>query len=172
MTDRREFYIKGRKRLPEPYHFKAVGLPDVYLLNGVTFEDDPDHGPLMTIVKMRGLLRAVGLHIVEKPMSMTGSEFRFLRKQMKLTQNELAKRMRVTDQTIANYEKESTKALGPADPHMRFLYALYILPPESQAGLLKGLAEQIADLSEKTRIPALPRRKLVEGWVETDQAAA
>jgi len=172
MTDRAEFYIKGREHLPEPYHFKAAGLPNIYLLNGVTFEDDPDHGPLITVVNMRCLLRAIGLHIIEKPMPMTGDEFRFLRKQMKLTQNELAKRMRVTDQTIANYEKESTKALGPADPHMRFLYALHILPPESQAGFLKGLAEQIVDPSEKTRIPALPRRKLVEGWIETDRAAA
>jgi transcriptional regulator with XRE-family HTH domain len=37
---------------------------------------------------------------------MTSAEFRFLRKQMGLTQKELGERLGVEDQTIANYEKE------------------------------------------------------------------
>ena len=166
MKDRAEFYVKGREYLTEPYQLKGVGLPNIYLLNGVTIENDPHHGPLISIMHMKGLLRAIGLHIIEKPNPMTGAELRFLRKQMQLTQSDLAKRMRLSDQTIANYEKENTKALGPADPHMRFLYALHILPPDSHARLLKALAEQIAQRSPKTRIPDQPRRKIVEGWHE------
>ena len=104
MTPRAEFHIKGRPRLAEPYHLKGVGLPNIYLLNGVKVEHDPDYGRLVTIDNVDGLHRAIGLHIVEKRDRMTGDELRFLRKQMNLSQAALAKRLRVTDQTVANYE--------------------------------------------------------------------
>lgn len=76
------FYIGGRPYLDEPYHLKGVGLPNIYLLNGVIFENDPDYGELITIENLEGLLRTIGLHIVEKCEPMTGAELRFLRKQM------------------------------------------------------------------------------------------
>jgi DNA-binding transcriptional regulator YiaG len=169
MNERLEFYIKGHRRLREPYHLKAVGLPNVYLLNGVTFENDPEHGELVSIENMRGLLGAIGLHIIEKPTPMTGAEFRFLRKQMGLTQAALAKPMHVSDQTIANYEKANTRLAGPADPHMRILYMLHVLPPESRADLLKAVAGSLTDAPEK--VPEMPRRKIVAGWHESGLAA-
>ncbi|MGO8841602.1 MAG: helix-turn-helix domain-containing protein [Methyloceanibacter sp.] len=43
---------------------------------------------------------------------MRGVELRFLRKQLGMTQAALARKMRVSDQTIANYEKENTSIPG------------------------------------------------------------
>ncbi|MGA8688694.1 MAG: hypothetical protein WB662_01985, partial [Methyloceanibacter sp.] len=55
MTERREYYfIMGQAMLPEPYHLPAIGLPNIWLLNGVTFEDDPDYGQLVSIQKLSG----------------------------------------------------------------------------------------------------------------------
>src|SRR6516225_423619 len=102
MSERAEFLLKGQELLAEPYHYRASGLDDIYLLNGVTFEETP-YGPMVTIKKLNGLHRAIGLHIVEKAEPMTGAEFRFLRKQIGFTQAQLGKRLRVSDQTIANY---------------------------------------------------------------------
>jgi putative transcriptional regulator len=50
----------------------------------------PDYGPMIHIENINGLHRAIGLHIVEKLEPMSGREFRFLRKQMGLTQSELS----------------------------------------------------------------------------------
>lgn len=165
-----KFYIAGRPCLDEPYHLKGVGLPNIYLLNGVTFENDPDYGELVTIENLEGLHRAIGLHIVEKCEPMTGAELRFLRKQMDLTQVQLAKRMAVTDQTIANYEKGKTgrNTLGSADLTMRLLYLVHVLPPESRTCLLKEAVEVYAACEAEVRkkLPELPRRKLVGKWTE------
>src|SRR5436190_6361707 len=94
MSPRAELYIKGRAYLDKPYHLKAIGLPNIYLCNGVTIENDPDYGKLITIEDIPGLCSAIGLHIVTKADAMTGLELRFLRKQMKLTQEALADRLR------------------------------------------------------------------------------
>jgi hypothetical protein len=37
-----EFVLKGRRHLAKPYHFKASGLPNVYLLNGAKIARDAD----------------------------------------------------------------------------------------------------------------------------------
>ena len=167
MTERAEFYIKGRELLPEPYHFRASGLPNVYLLNGVRFEDDPEHGALVTFENLKGLQHAIGLHLIEKPAALTGAQFRYLRKLMGLTQDALARVMRVSVQTIANYEKEHTASLGPADPHLRLLFALHILPSEMAALLLQSFARE----EPRKRIPDRSRRKIVGRWREQAMAA-
>jgi DNA-binding transcriptional regulator YiaG len=107
MTKRAEFLIRGRWRLAEPFHYTASGLHNIFLLNGVTIEDT-SYGPMVEIKNLNGLHHAIGLYIIEKPEPMTGAEFRFLRKQMELTQDELARVMKTTDQTVANYEKGKT----------------------------------------------------------------
>jgi putative transcriptional regulator len=164
MTKRAEFWINGRDLLAEPYHYRASGLDNIFLLNGVTTQNT-SYGPMVTIEKLNGLHRAIGLHIIEKPEPMTGPEFRFLRKQMELTQAELATMMRTSDQTIANYEKGKTSELGPADPFMRITYLLHIVPEETRAEVLKAVTERLG-VSDRARLPDMPRRKIVQRWQE------
>jgi DNA-binding transcriptional regulator YiaG len=166
MTARAEFYIKGRPHLAEPYHLRGIGLPNIYLLNGVTIERDPEYGQLVTIDNVEGLHRAIGLHIVEKHGCMSGPELRFLRKQMNLSQAALGKRLRVTDQTVANYEKGKTDIPGPVDTLMRGLYLLHVLPPDTQARLMVDLIEN------ERRVPDMSRRKVVGKWQDRGVAHA
>jgi putative transcriptional regulator len=168
MSERAEFFIKERDLLAEPYQFQASGLNDIFLLNGVSETDTP-YGPMVHIHNVHGLQRAIGLHIAEKPQLMTGAEFRFLRRQIELTQSDLAKRMCITDQTIANYEKGKTK-LGSADPFMRALYLVHILPEQTRVGILKPMIEESAAMSRK-RLPDVARISIVEGWSEAQQRA-
>lgn len=163
MSKRAEFLMKGQALLAEPYHYTASGLDNVYLLNGVTIDDTP-YGPMVNIQNLNGLHHAIGLHIVENEGPMTGPEFRFLRKQLELTQAELAHAMRISDQTIANYEKGVTEP-GPADPYIRFLYLLEIVPAETKVELLKIYAERKRS-TEGAALPDIPRRKLVQKWQE------
>jgi hypothetical protein len=55
MSDRAEFWIKGRKRLAEPFQYSACGLNNIFLLNGVTIEDT-SYGPMVNIEKLNGLI--------------------------------------------------------------------------------------------------------------------
>src|SRR5258708_2497948 len=130
MSEQTDFYMEGREFVAEPYHYVESGLDDIFLLNGVS-ETMTDYGPMVHIENINGLHRAIGLHIAEKEEPMTGPEFRFLRKQMGLSQAELAKDLGVSDQTVANYEKGNTR-LGPADALMRACYLLSVLPAETR----------------------------------------
>jgi len=169
MSRRAEFFQKGPDLLAEPYHYVASGLDNIYLLNGVAIEETP-YGAMVTIENLNGLHHAIGLHIVEKADPMLGAEFRFLRKQMELTQGQLGKRLRVTGQTIANYEKGHTK-LGPADPLMRGFYLLSILPEETRIQVLKSINERLAK-EQAAKVPELPRRKIVQHWKECARQVA
>jgi transcriptional regulator with XRE-family HTH domain len=169
MSKRIEFFIKGRELLPEPYPYREIGLGNIVLLNGVTTAQTP-YGPMTHIESIHGLHRAIGLAIAEMSAPMRGAEFRFLRKQLGLTQAELAARMHVTDQTIANYEKGKT-GLGPADPFLRALYLVHILPNRTRVEVLKPMVERTANKKPK-KLPAVSRSQVAEGWQQSRDEAA
>jgi hypothetical protein len=98
MTARYEFALKGRRHLPKPYHFKASGLPNVYLLSGVKIERDPKYGELVTIDHLRDLITAIAFSLVATTERLTGAETRFLRKRMGATQSDLGAELWVSEQ--------------------------------------------------------------------------
>lgn len=171
MKQRAEFCMKNADLLAEPYQYVASGLDNIYLLNGVSHDDTP-YGKMVTIKNLNGLHRAIGLHIIEQQEQMTGPEFRFLRKQIGLTQAELANMMRVTDQTVANYEKGNTTDFGPADAFMRMTYFFHIIPDDMRAKIIKAMAEDIARRDDKKGITNVSRLKIVDGWREHSHAVA
>ena len=71
-----EFFIEGEPLLAEPYYLRAVGLPNVWLLNGVTFHDDA-YGECYTITDIHGLLQEI-VRAVEAGGGLSEAELRFL----------------------------------------------------------------------------------------------
>jgi DNA-binding transcriptional regulator YiaG len=163
MTERAEFRLKGRRRAAEPYRYLESGLDNVFLLNGFAIEKTT-YGPVVTIDELNDLHCAIGLYIVHKPGPMSGAEFRFLRKQMELTQSQLAAIMNTTDQTIANYEKGKTADFGPADPFIRLTYLVYVAPEDTRAGVLKQMRDHF-------ELPDISRRRIVRQWQISKKAA-
>jgi len=166
MTARAEFFIEGQELLPTPYHYTASGLDNVFLLNGVS-ERATDYGPMVHVENINALHHAIGLHIVEQPEPMDGAEFRFLRKQLQLSQAELGTYMGVTDQTIANYEKGKSgkDGIGPADAYMRALYLLRILPEQTRVDAIKSMID-VPVQNARPKLPEAPRQKIVGRWRE------
>jgi DNA-binding transcriptional regulator YiaG len=150
MTARYEFAIKGRRHAPKPYHFKASGLPNVFLLNGVKIEKDADYGEVITIDRLPELFLAIALRLASKPDRLTGPEMRFLRKRMEMTQTELAKELWVSEQTVANYEKGETKD-GPADRALRYTFLAHVLDGEEIADELRLEVEDLMRPSRRDR---------------------
>ena len=71
------------------YHYTEGGLTNVWLSNGFREEDTP-YGKGVSIEDVEGLHRVIGMKLVKERAQLTGAEFRFLRKELGLSQAKLA----------------------------------------------------------------------------------
>jgi DNA-binding transcriptional regulator YiaG len=143
----------GREHEHKPLHYTACGLDDVYLINGFTRERI-DGEDAVTIEDMDGLWKAIGLALVTGRKALAPREVRFLREHMDLTQAELGAKLRVSDQTIARWEKNKNPMPGAVDALLRVLFlGSEAAPPEGHL-----VAEQLVKLLEDLRERDEPRR--------------
>ena len=108
------------------YEYTGSGLEGIYLKNGYTIVET-SYGKGVKIQDVEGLHRAIAVDIVQQKKPMTGHQFRFLRKEQDLVQEEAAALFRVDVQTIANWEKKGSEPVpGASDIAMRAWYSAYI----------------------------------------------
>lgn len=100
------------------YKYTMSGLDNVYLLNGYTITHT-DYGDAISIVDVDGLHKMIAQTLINKPQRLIPAEFRFLRKEMKLTQGNLAMFFHITPQTVARIEKGETTADVPYEAMFR-----------------------------------------------------
>jgi DNA-binding transcriptional regulator YiaG len=115
------FQHSDRPAVDDPLHYTACGLDNVFLLNGFKREI-VDGEEYVTIDDLDGLWKAIGLHLVSTRKALAPKEIRFLRQHMDLTQAELGAKLRVSDQTVARWEKDRCDLPGPADLMLRVLF--------------------------------------------------
>ncbi len=156
--------LRGREPDSKPLHYKACGLDDVYLVNGFTRENI-DGEDAIIIEDMDGLWKAIGLALVTSRKALAPKEVRFLRSHMYLTQAELGAKLRVSDQTVARWEKGETPITGTADVLLRvFFLACGRAQPEG-GKMLEHLIKVLEELRERdeperpTPITFIHRRK-------------
>ena len=156
MTRRYEFYITGSPLLEVPYLFEGAGLPGVYLCNGVTFRDDPEHGHLVSIKNLPALLQAIAFSVAGRRGPLNGDERRYLRKRIGLSQTALAEKLDIDQQTIANYEKGKSKNTGAADFALKMLVIAKLSPDEQVAERLRLLAAEVITNGEMPETKVTP----------------
>jgi putative transcriptional regulator len=106
-------------------HYNSCGLPNIYLAGGFT-RHKTNYGDGVSIVNVEGLHRAIGESLICSERSLSGPEIRFLRKEMKLTQDLLAEFLKIGTQQVARWEKEECSIPGPADILVRALYKQHV----------------------------------------------
>jgi transcriptional regulator with XRE-family HTH domain len=158
----KEFKIQGVAEAREPYHYKACGLDDVYLFNGFTVEET-NYGRGMTVHNAEALHRAIATYLINDHKPLSAREFRFLRKQMEFTQEDVAKRMRVDVQTIARYEKDQASIPGAVDAVMRILVALYLVPEDKRLDVMTDVLHDLEDRAGQSK-GAMYFRQTVGEW--------
>jgi putative transcriptional regulator len=141
-AEKKQFFIEGLECTCEPYHYRASGLDNVYLVNGFR-PRETSYGTGVTIENVEALHRAIGYELITQQRALSPREFRFLRKQMGFTQQELADRLRLDEQTIGRYEKEQTAIPGPVDLTIRMLFVLYHMPADQRESLLEEIKEHL-----------------------------
>ncbi len=149
MTKNAQIFSIGEDTPAEkPYLFKECGLDNIYLDSGFSIEE-VDGEEYVSIENIDGLWRAIGLHLVTSEKTLAPKEIRFLRTQMGKTQSEIAKLLRVDDQTVARWEKMKCKIPGPADLILRVLFLSSDVAQPEGGEILKALHGTIESLVEQ-----------------------
>lgn len=101
------------------YRYTESGLTNVWLANGYTIRKTK-YGDGVSIHNMDGLHRALARALSNKPR-LTGTEVRFLRKEMGLSQRGLGELLGVTEQAVSLWERKG-QLPKTADRLLRLIY--------------------------------------------------
>lgn len=126
------------------YQYRECGLDSVWLINGYTLIEDDAYGNCVSITDTKGLHKAIAHDLIFNKPTLTGAEFRFLRKELELSQKALADLVGKDEQAIARWEK-TKKAPTHAD---RMLRALILDFHKENVGLIE-LINRIRDIDEQ-----------------------
>ena len=102
------------------YHYTESGLNNVWLANGFTIRKTK-YGEGVSIRDVDGLHRALALALANKPR-LTGTEVRFLRKEMGMSQRSLGGLLGVSEQAVALWERKGR----PPKTAERLLRLIYV----------------------------------------------
>ena len=147
MTAAIRFCLHDREISAEPFHYKMSGLDDVYLLNGFKVHST-SYGRGVSVEKADELHQAIGSYLIRHRKVLSPKDFKFLRKTMKLTQDELADCLGLTSQTVARYEKGQTEIPGPADKLTRFLFAFSLVSEGERAKIMREIMDVTRELQD------------------------
>lgn len=103
------------------FHYTGSALTNVYLRNGYKEVETP-YGKGLSISNLDGLHRALAEAVIAGPLPMQGSEFRFLREELELSQQGLAELIGQQGQTVARWEKGASRVDPCADRLLRLIY--------------------------------------------------
>jgi DNA-binding transcriptional regulator YiaG len=154
--------MDGLDQMSELFHYTHCGLDYVYLLNGYTIHHHPQHGPGVSIKNAHGLHNAIAKLIVSSPSPLRGQEVRFLRAELKASQEGLARILGQKRGSVARWEGEPDKAIpGVADRALRFFYALRANGVELGRKIVE-LVTEIDDLEHPQSVLRLEETE--RGW--------
>jgi DNA-binding transcriptional regulator YiaG len=104
------------------YQYRESGLDNVWLVNGYTVRQT-EYGDTVSIDDVEELHAAIGRAICQLPRRLKAAEVRFLRKELSVSQRQLAEILEVEELTVGRWERNQNEIPGPADHWLRLLYA-------------------------------------------------
>ncbi|MDH5731055.1 MAG: transcriptional regulator [Gammaproteobacteria bacterium] len=107
------------------YHYTECGLINIYLKNGVEIIETP-YGSASHIENIEELHKVIGADIVCNKPTLNPSEFRFLRKELNMTQKTIGDIVGKEAQTVAKWEKGDVPVPKSVCVIIRKLYLEYI----------------------------------------------
>ncbi len=159
-------FFKPAEEFRDPYHYKACGLDNIYLLNGYDIEEH-DNEKHVFVRNMDELHQAIGRHIVTKRKGLTGPEIRFLRNTLNLTQSELASELGNNAQSIARWEKRQVEIPGDAEKWLRVFFFAKLAAPDELEALRDLILQRLAELDEIDENETTPAKFILDGhWME------
>lgn len=103
------------------YQYLECGLKDVWLDNGYTVKQT-FFGGAIAIYDVDLLHKTIGLNLVNSKFRLSGSEIRFLRKEMNISQKILGETLNVSEADIRDWEDNKEKPSESLEKLLRLLY--------------------------------------------------
>lgn len=153
------------KKQKEYYHYTECGLDNIYLVNGFKITKTPDGDEELFIHDIHGLHKAIAKIIIFKKGLLNGSEIKFIRTMLDLSQNKLAALIGCRYQQILLWEKDKNKISKPADRLLRITFYTY-LHKEVDNGEVFERINEIADLdaAEAKQCDAIEFKEVKKEW--------
>jgi len=104
------------------YRYTECGLDNVQI-KGVTVVVDDAGDEVYCLPQVQSLHKAIAHEIITKESSIDGNEIRFLRTEMGMTQEELARVLNVARNTVVRWEKNKPRIDAAAEVVVRMLSA-------------------------------------------------
>lgn len=145
--------------MSDMFHYTSCGLRNIWLRNGFSIKQTA-YGKAVAIHNVEGLHKAIGLHLVNNKKSLSGSEVRFLRKELDMSQAQLAQVLGVGETTVRGWENNRTKITKPADRMLRVLYREHV----DGDGKVRELVERLAELNREAMSSKLELVETNKGW--------
>ena len=137
------------------YHYVQCGLNNVWLLNGFTIEDSP-YGEGVSIVDIEGLHACIARTLCDKPLPLSGREFKFLRRELDLSQKRIGEILGCTDRSIRGLENKEEVA-EPSNSLIRHIYLESIDPNSKYLELFESLrASDVIENAVAERLELAP----------------
>ncbi len=149
------------------FHYKACGLPNVYLENGYTIQQT-EHGEAFSISNIEQLHDAIGMAVIAKPDHLTGDEVRFLRTELSMSRKALGKLLGYKYETIKSWESGKSDIQKSSDVLLRALYSEY----HNEASKVQSLVHSINNLEKEMSQMLRFKRQDNDGWVVDEEARA
>ena len=130
----------------KPYKYEECGLDNVWLVGGVEYVATP-RGNGAVVRDREGLHRVIGDILVREKKNLSGKEFRFLRHEINITQQNLASLLGTDVQAIGRWEREETERPIPG-PAQRIIRLLYEEKVNGNNSIIEPL-ERLAELDEE-----------------------
>lgn len=149
-----------RKLEETMYHYTESGLRNIWLANGYRLQETP-YGKGVAFDNIEGLHRVIGRWLCSYRPRLTGAEFRFLRRELELSQVALAALLGNDAQSVALWEKGKVRVPTWADRLMRALYREHT----GENVKIRKLIESVAELEAvKTKPVKFEARETKAGW--------
>ena len=147
------------------HKLKGSGLPNVYLVGGVTVEGAGDD-QTTAYSNLDGLYKAIARAIAIRSGSVSCNELRFLRKRLEITQADVGSLGAKTEQAAAKWEK-GTLTLPKAEASLLRLWAL------SRFGTREDISRAASQLMNGSSTPKHPYVIRFDGteWKHDDSMA-
>ncbi|MBM3653537.1 MAG: transcriptional regulator [Alphaproteobacteria bacterium] len=127
------------------FRYTDSGLDNV-IIEGVNFLKDDAGEECVMIPNINGLHKAIAHGIVNRRSSMNGSELRFLRTEMGMTQSELADVLHREALAISRWEREEVEIDGNAEAVLRLLAIQKLgLPDDTDVKEIAGWCKPSAE---------------------------
>ncbi len=156
---------KTEKQKPtRPYHYTESGLKNVYIDGIMMFRCPACDAEFPEIPNVEGLHASIADALMRKPYTLTGREFRFLRKEMRMRAKDLATVLGVTPTTVSRWETGVERVGIANDRLIRSLYILWLLKNRKivdPSTILERVSAHFRTISPKPksvqiRLPANP----------------